>query len=615
MDSRRQQKPRLERRNAAKNIDYEASTLDGMSWLSSSSPAPCESTDLRVTRSLDICSSSYSNQTSFRIDGSIEGEVDLICRSLGLSGPDDFAIPVTAWEARKARSSSDLLPRSRALLSGSTSSQDPTCALIAYSDITATIHEEAVRQNVEEKTSPRKNVEVEEEDLEFRRTPKSEAKVSNCEPVEVSCNSPRKGGGERGIKGVRPPVLATPPAISNLSPPPSRYPSILAPPPSISLPPVDRMSSTWDILKSFCTEGEENGFDVEGGRKSFDSREDEEEGTDLVEEVVEGQELKALMLGEISEGFTGTSSLSTMNDDDASSTTTEVTFVVSPNGRFKRSIKSWMRGVRLGSGSFGVVYEGISDEGVFFAVKEVSLVDQGSNAQQCILQLEQEVLLLSQFEHENIVQYYGTDKEEANLFIFLELVTQGSLASLYQKYPLRESQVAAYTRQILNGLVYLHERNVVHRDIKCANILVHANGSVKLADFGLAKEITKINVLKSCKGSVYWMAPEVVQPKRTYGPAADIWSLGCTVLEMITHQLPYPGLEWTQAFFKIGRGEQPPIPKSLSKDARDFISQCVQVSPDDRPTASQLLEHPFVMRSLRSSSGSDSSSHGIDRWN
>ncbi|KAL4329291.1 hypothetical protein HN51_036248 [Arachis hypogaea] len=93
----------------------------------------------------------------------------------------------------------------------------------------------------------------------------------------------------------------------------------------------------------------------------------------------------------------------------------------------------------------------------------------------------QEIYLLSQFEHENIVRYLGTDKDNNMLYIFLELVTKVSLASLYRKYHLKDSQVSAYTRQILSGLKYLHDRNVIHRDIKCANILVDANGSVKLA--------------------------------------------------------------------------------------------------------------------------------------
>uniref|UniRef100_A0A2N9I832 Protein kinase domain-containing protein n=1 Tax=Fagus sylvatica TaxID=28930 RepID=A0A2N9I832_FAGSY len=144
---------------------------------------------------------------------------------------------------------------------------------------------------------------------------------------------------------------------------------------------------------------------------------------------------------------------------------------------------------------------------------------------------------------------------------------------LYQRYNLRDSQVSAYTRQILHGLKYLHDRNVVHRDIKCANILVDANGSVKLADFGLAKA-TKLNDVQSCKGTAFWMAPEVVNRKNHgYGLPADIWSLGCTVLEMLTREIPYSDWEWMAALFKIGKGEPPPVPESLSKDARDFILQ------------------------------------------
>ncbi|EHA8590798.1 Mitogen-activated protein kinase kinase kinase 1 [Cocos nucifera] len=480
--------PRLDRRNAVKNIEYEAeaSAVGGVSW--SPSYLADESSGLRTTRSLDLSPSSYSKLTSFRIGGSIEGEVDLLCRSLGLTGPEDFAIPVTAWEARKARSNSDLLPRSRLLHPDSPAPSDPTFATNstrADADPPNVPAEESVgRQDADEVTGEPDRPVVEIKVLD-------DEKPKNLTPLPVV------KAGDGGIKGVRPPVLSPPSVISTLSPPPGRR--VLA-------PAIDSGGSTWDLLKSFAPDEENNDFGAEGRRRrSFNSEEDEQEEAAPAGGEVAGLELR---LGETSEDFTGTSSYSTMNDDDASSTTTETMFIISPNGKFKRRIKSWMRGVLLGSGSFGMVYEGISDEGAFFAVKEVSLLDQGINAQQCILQLEQEIALLSQFEHENIVQYYGTDKEDSKLFIFLELVTQGSLASLYQKYRLRHSQVSAFTRQILNGLKYLHDRNVVHRDIKCANILVHVNGSVKLADFGLAKEITKFNMLKSCKGSVYWMAPE-----------------------------------------------------------------------------------------------------------
>ncbi|XP_070663487.1 uncharacterized protein [Malus domestica] len=137
--------------------------------------------------------------------------------------------------------------------------------------------------------------------------------------------------------------------------------------------------------------------------------------------------------------------------------------IFSPDGKFRRSV-TW-RKLRdpLGSGSYGTVYEGLTDDGIFFAVKEVSLLDQGSQGKQSVIQLEQEISLLSQFEHDNIVRYLGTHKDETKIYIFLELVTKGTLAKLYQNYNLNDSQVSGYTRQILRGLTYLHERGVVHR--------------------------------------------------------------------------------------------------------------------------------------------------------
>ncbi|XP_057998875.1 E3 ubiquitin-protein ligase UPL5-like isoform X3 [Hevea brasiliensis] len=270
--------------------------------------------------------------------------------------------------------------------------------------------------------------------------------------------------------------------------------------------------------------------------------------------------------------------------------------------RRRHVITNWEKGRLLGRGSFGSVYEGYAAGGFFFAVKEVQLLDQGNQenqAKQCIYQIEQEIALLSQFNHPNIVQYYGTDKDETKLYIFLELVSNGSLTEIYSRYHLKDSQVAAYTRQILHGLKYLHEHNVIHRDIKCANILVNVGGTVKLADFGLAKVTEFNNLIKSCKGTPCWMAPEVVNLKRTggYGLPADIWSLGCTVLEMLIRKPPYSHLEPAQVLYKIGRGEPPPVPDFLSGLSQDFILQCLQVNPDDRPTAAQLLDHPFVKRS------------------
>nr|CAB3499005.1 unnamed protein product [Digitaria exilis] len=495
--------PRLDRRNAAKRIDYEvggagASASVGASWSSSSSAEQQRSPGLRPSRSLDLAPG-----TDLRISGSAEGEVDELCRSLGLSGPEDFAIPIAAWEARKSRSNSDLLPRPRHAPSPPNDEVSPIARAVSAPNVQPTLSVPApIPEESLHSSSTSTATESAEEPTVAAESPKVAPAVPVVPPVGgLPLPSPRRGGGEVGIRGARPPLLSPPPPITALAPPPVRR-SVVA---------DDMTGSAWDIVQSFAPSEER--IELGGAHESADTHNVSDREDDEVDDgvaAVEG-ELKELRLGETFEGFTGTSSLSTTNDDDASSTTTEAMFIISPNGKFKRKIKSWMRGALLGSGSFGMVYEGISDEGAFFAVKEVSLLDQGSNAQQSILALEQEIALLSQFEHENIVQYYGTDK--------------------------------------------------------------------------------------------------VINPKKMYGPSADIWSLGCTVLEMLTRQIPFPNVEWvchTNAFFMIGRGEQPPIPNYLSKEAQDFIGQCVRVDPENRPSASQLLEHPFVNKPLRSSFDSSS---------
>lgn len=664
-------RPRLERRNALKNIDYElpstssfSSSEDSLSSSSSSSRAAAAGA--QRTRSLDIYP--LDKQTSFRIEGN-DGEFEFLCKSLGFSGIEDFVIPAEEWEALKVRSSSDVFPRSSRMGNVSSYVINPK---IGIDDSEAAVKDTpaACTKVIDEAICPgtrgfdfeisdsfcasprvtgviKRKVELNHSRFSYDATTTatstgsdvtgqktevngfgfSDTVASRCgngsgdvfrlsdrlgdgvgvsdilssknhpndlpdtrvTNVVLNANESAKVIGSNGIKGLRPPALA--------------------PPPAMSLPVIDSACSTWDILKAFAPENDRIRSDVCRAVNSDDEdgrNRDEEE--DEVHCVVTNRRI-----GEESGLLSESCSFTTSNDDDSSSTTTEPMSNISPNGRFRCIITSWDKGELLGRGSFGSVYEGIASDGFFFAVKEVSLLDQGDEGRQSIYQLEQEIALLSQFEHENIVQYYGTDKDESKLYIFLELVTKGSLMKLYQQYHLRDSQVSNYTRQILHGLKYLHDRDVVHRDIKCANILVDASGSVKLADFGLAKA-AKLNDVKSCKGTAFWMAPEVVSLRNQgYGRAADIWSLGCTVLEMLTRQFPYSHLECMQALFRIGRGEPPQVPESLSQDARDFILQCLQVNPNSRPSAAQLLNHSFVKSSLPPS-GSASPYHPARRF-
>ncbi|XVE60391.1 hypothetical protein DITRI_Ditri05aG0125000 [Diplodiscus trichospermus] len=470
MDSKRsRRKPRLERRNAAKHIDYDARSF-------SSSLDDSSSSSSLITRSLDL-----SDKTSFRIQGT-EGEFDRICRTLGLSGPEDFSIPTAAWESRKIRSSSDLLPRSR--LNRLDSPKEETAQVKDGTEvIVAELSDRVLAIGLTGDDSPELKLSDScfSDRIVVGASTTTELK-SNADCVSYVVG----GGGNNGIKGARPPFLK--------------------PPPGVKLPVIDNGCSSWDLFRDFAPE-DDRGYVVPIHlHSSSDEEEDKGEEGGVNEENAK-EEGNLMRIGETAV-LSESCSYSTSNDDDSWSTTTEPASNISPNGRFKRTITYWEKGELLGRGSFGSVFEGISDDGFFFAVKEVSLLDQGSQGKQSLIQLEHEIALLSQIEHENIVQYYGTDKDESKLYIFLELVTKGSLLNLYLRYHLRDSQVSAYTRQILHGLKYLHDQNVVHRDVKCANILVDASGSVKLADFGLAKA-TKFNDVQSCKGTAFWMAPEV----------------------------------------------------------------------------------------------------------
>ncbi|KAD7477956.1 hypothetical protein E3N88_01092 [Mikania micrantha] len=257
----------------------------------------------------------------------------------------------------------------------------------------------------------------------------------------------------------------------------------------------------------------------------------------------------------------------------------------------------WKKGRLLGRGTFGHVYLGFNSEnGQMSAIKEVKVVADDPSSKECLKQLNQEITLLSHLSHPNIVQYYGSELGEETLSVYLEYVSGGSIHKLLQEYgPFREPVIQNYTRQVLSGLAYLHGRNTVHRDIKGANILVDPYGEIKLADFGMAKHITNCTSMLSFKGSPYWMAPEVVMNTNGYSLAVDIWSLGCTILEMATSKPPWGQYEGVAAIFKIGNSkDMPEIPDHLSNDAKSFIRQCLQRDPSLRPSASKLLDHAFV---------------------
>ncbi|KAL8250658.1 hypothetical protein R6Q59_034351 [Mikania micrantha] len=268
-----------------------------------------------------------------------------------------------------------------------------------------------------------------------------------------------------------------------------------------------------------------------------------------------------------------------------------------------QSIKGqWQKGKLLGRGTYGTVYEATNREtGSLCALKEVDIIPDDPKSSECMRQLEQEIRVLRNLEHPNIVQYLGSEMVENRFCIYLEYVHPGPLNKYVREHcgAITESVVRNFTRHILLGLAYLHSKKTVHRDIKGANLLVDASGVVKLADFGLAKHLSAHVTDLSLKGSPHWMAPEVFQavlrkdanPEHTY--TMDIWSLGCTVIEMVTGKPPWSEFNGVQAMFNVLNGN-PTIPETLSSEGKDFLNRCLQRNPENRPSAASLLEHPFV---------------------
>eukprot|EP01122_Echinamoeba_exundans_P008340 TRINITY_DN2750_c0_g1_i2.p1 TRINITY_DN2750_c0_g1~~TRINITY_DN2750_c0_g1_i2.p1 ORF type:complete len:892 (-),score=162.12 TRINITY_DN2750_c0_g1_i2:84-2759(-) len=266
---------------------------------------------------------------------------------------------------------------------------------------------------------------------------------------------------------------------------------------------------------------------------------------------------------------------------------------------------TWKRGGMLGKGAFGNVYKGFTSTGQLIAVKHLELSpDTNLEKNTHYISFKKEIDLLKSFRHGNIVRYFGSEVDKNNVYVFLEYAPGGSISSLLVQYgSFHESLIKVYAKDILNGLDYLHENGIAHRDIKGGNILVDTTGHAKLADFGCSKSMeglaTQDQQFKTMLGTPYWMAPEVMRqmPGGYDGRKADIWSFACTIIEMAAGKPPWAD-EYTQVaalVFAVATTESiPNIPDHLSDDCKNFLKLCLQRDPNSRPTAAELLRHRWL---------------------
>uniref|UniRef100_A0A8C5H7I2 Mitogen-activated protein kinase kinase kinase 4 n=1 Tax=Gouania willdenowi TaxID=441366 RepID=A0A8C5H7I2_GOUWI len=259
----------------------------------------------------------------------------------------------------------------------------------------------------------------------------------------------------------------------------------------------------------------------------------------------------------------------------------------------------WQRGNKIGEGQYGKVYTCINvDTGELMAMKEIRFQP---NDHKTIKETADELKIFEGIKHPNLVRYFGVELHREEMYIFMEYCDEGTLEEV-SRLGLQEHVIRLYSKQTTTAINVLHEHGIVHRDIKGANIFLTSSGLIKLGDFGCSVKLrnnthTMPGEVNSTLGTAAYMAPEVITRAKGegHGRAADIWSLGCVLIEMVTGKRPWHEYEHNfQIMYKVGMGHKPPIPEKLSTEGKDFLNHCLESEPKRRWTASMLLDHPFV---------------------